>query len=164
LLGKETNVEHGEENVQAQAGVHRWVDQILLKEFGVVNNMFKQNMKLNKVKKWQKLINEMQKKNKAKQKKTMECAFMPKVMGCFFSFHLKVNMVEDLILFGIEDHTIEPTNVREHFVGEELTLGNNRLLEVASLVVWEWIELIGIFIKMIWKRFFVIRVHEFAYW
>jgi len=43
-------------------------------------------------------------------------------------------VVEDVISFGIEDHTFEPTKVREHFPGEELTLGKNRLLEVASLV------------------------------
>ena len=43
-------------------------------------------------------------------------------------------MVEDEISFGIEDHTFEPTKVREHFPREELTLGKNRLLEVASLV------------------------------
>jgi len=61
----------------------------------------------------------------------------------FFSFHLKVNVVEDLISFGIEDHTLGPTKVREHFPEEELTLGKNRLLEVASLVECEWIELIG---------------------
>jgi len=42
---------------------------------------------------------------------------------CFFSFHLKVNVVEDLISFGIEDHTFGPTKVREHFPEEELTLG-----------------------------------------
>ena len=61
---------------------------------------------------------------------------------CFFSFHLKVNVVEDLIWFGIEDHTLGPIKAREHFPEEELTLGKNRLLEVASLVEWEWIELI----------------------
>ena len=65
--------------MKAHAFVHRWVDQIKLKEFGVVKNMFKQNMK---IKKWQKLINEVRKKNKAKQKKTIECAFMLKRMGC----------------------------------------------------------------------------------
>ena len=44
------NTEHGEENVQvkAHAYVHRWVDQIQLKKFGMVKNMFKQNMKIKK--------------------------------------------------------------------------------------------------------------------
>jgi len=32
-------------------------------------------------------------------------------------------VVEDLILFGIEDNTFRPTKVREHFPEEELTLG-----------------------------------------
>jgi len=45
---------------------------------------------------------------------------------------------------GEEDHTFGPTKVREHFPEEELTLGKNRLLEVARLVEWEWIELNGI--------------------
>ena len=43
-------------------------------------------------------------------------------------------MVEDLISFGIEDHTLGPTKTREHFPEEELILGKKRLLEVASLV------------------------------
>ena len=43
-------------------------------------------------------------------------------------------MVADLISFGIEDHTLGPIKVREYFPEEELTLGKNRLLEVASLV------------------------------
>ena len=43
-------------------------------------------------------------------------------------------MVEDLISFGIEDQTFGPTKVREHFPEVELTLGKNKLLEVASLV------------------------------
>jgi len=43
-------------------------------------------------------------------------------------------VVDDLLSFGIEDHTLEPTNVREHFPEEELTLGKNGLLKVASLV------------------------------
>jgi len=43
-------------------------------------------------------------------------------------------MVENLISSGIEGHTFGPTNVREHFPEEELTLGKNRLLEVASHV------------------------------
>ena len=37
-------------------------------------------------------------------------------------------------LSGIEDHTFGPINLREHFPEEELTLGKNRFLEVASLV------------------------------
>ena len=43
-------------------------------------------------------------------------------------------MVKNLISSGIEDHTFGPTNLREHFPEEELTLGKNRILEVASLV------------------------------
>ena len=43
-------------------------------------------------------------------------------------------MVESLISFGIEDHTFGPINLREYFPEEELTLGKNRCLEVASLV------------------------------
>jgi len=43
-------------------------------------------------------------------------------------------VVEDLISHDIEDHTFGLTKVREHFPEEELTLGKNRLLEVASLV------------------------------
>jgi len=39
-----------------------------------------------------------------------------------------------LISSGIEDHTFGPTYVKEHFPEEEVTLGKNRLLEVASLV------------------------------
>ena len=71
-------------------------------------------------------------------------------------------MVENLISSGIEDHTFGPMNLREHFPEEELTLGKNRFLEVASLVDWaEWNK---IFIKLIWKQFVMIRVHEFAYW
>jgi len=34
----------------------------------------------------------------------------------------------------IEDHIFGPINLREHFPEEELTLGKNRFLEVASLV------------------------------
>jgi len=52
-------------------------------------------------------------------------------------------VVEDLISSGIEDHTLGPTKMREHFSPEELTLCQNRLLEVASVVEWEWIALIG---------------------
>jgi len=37
----------------------------------------------------------------------------------FFSFHLKVSAVEDLISFGIEDHTFGPTKVRVHFPKDE---------------------------------------------
>ena len=43
-------------------------------------------------------------------------------------------MVDSLISSGMEDHTFGPINLREHFPEEELTLGKNRLLEVASLV------------------------------
>jgi len=43
-------------------------------------------------------------------------------------------VVEDLISSGIEDHTLGPTKMREHFSPEELTLCQNRLLEVASVV------------------------------
>ena len=43
-------------------------------------------------------------------------------------------MVESLMSSGIEDHTFGPINLREHFPEEELTLGKNRVLEVASLV------------------------------
>ena len=43
-------------------------------------------------------------------------------------------MVESLTSSGIEDHTFGPINLREHFPEEELTLGKNRCLEVASLV------------------------------
>jgi len=53
---------------------------------------------------------------------------------CFLSFHLKVRVVESLISSGIEDHTFGPINLREHLPEEELTLGKNRFLEVASLV------------------------------
>ena len=42
-------------------------------------------------------------------------------------------MVENLISSGIEDHTFGPMNLRERFPEEELTLGKNRFLEVASL-------------------------------
>jgi len=53
---------------------------------------------------------------------------------CFLSFHLKVKVVENLILYGIEDHTFGPINLREHSPEEELTLGKNRFLEVVNLV------------------------------
>jgi len=43
-------------------------------------------------------------------------------------------VVESLISSGIEDHTFGPINLREHFLGEELTPAKNRFLEVASLV------------------------------
>jgi len=43
-------------------------------------------------------------------------------------------VVESLISCGIEDHTFGPTNLREHFPEEELTIGKNRFLEVANLV------------------------------
>ena len=53
---------------------------------------------------------------------------------CFLSFHLKVKVVENLISSGLEDRTFGPMNLKEHFPEEELTLGKNRFLEVASLV------------------------------
>jgi len=53
---------------------------------------------------------------------------------CFLSFHLKVKVVENLISSGIEDHAFRPIHLREHFSEEELPLGENRFLEVASLV------------------------------
>ena len=43
-------------------------------------------------------------------------------------------MDEDLISSGAEDHTFGPIKVKEHFPEEELTLGKNRLLEVANLL------------------------------
>ena len=43
-------------------------------------------------------------------------------------------MVENLISSGVEDHTFGPMNLRERFPEDELTLGKNRFLEVASLV------------------------------
>ena len=43
-------------------------------------------------------------------------------------------MVENLISFGNEDHTIGPMNLREHFPEEELIQGKNRFLEVACFV------------------------------
>jgi len=42
-------------------------------------------------------------------------------------------VVENFISSGIE-FTFGPANLREHFPEEELTLGINRFLEVASLV------------------------------
>ena len=72
---KRINVEHGEENVQVKphAYVHRWVDQISVKDSGVFRIFLAISKKLKnsnkKVEKLQKLINEVQKKNKAKQKK-----------------------------------------------------------------------------------------------
>jgi len=44
-----------------------------------------------------------------------------------------VKVIESLISFGI-DHTFGPINLREHFPEEELTICENRFLEVASLV------------------------------
>jgi len=43
-------------------------------------------------------------------------------------------VVESLILSGIEDLTFWAINLREHFPEQQLTLGKNRFLEVASLV------------------------------
>jgi len=60
------------------------------------------------------------------------CIFF--IQEVFLQFPLKVNVAEYLISFGIEDHTFGPTKVREHFPEEELTLGKNKLLKVASLV------------------------------
>jgi len=40
----------------------------------------------------------------------------------------------DFIPSGIEKYTFWPTNVREYFPEEEVTLSKNRLLEVVSLV------------------------------
>jgi len=34
---------------------------------------------------------------------------------------LKIKVAEDLIQAGIEDHTFEPTNVREYFPEEEFS-------------------------------------------
>jgi len=45
-------------------------------------------------------------------------------------------VVENLILFGIEDHTFGLIHLRERFPEEELTRGKNKFLEVASLVEW----------------------------
>jgi len=47
---------------------------------------------------------------------------------------LKVKVVENLISSGIECHTVGPINLGEHFPEEQLTLGKNRFLEVASFV------------------------------
>jgi len=41
---------------------------------------------------------------------------------------------EVLISSGIETHTFGPTNVREHFPEEELTVGKSKLLAVDILV------------------------------
>ena len=40
----------------------------------------------------------------------------------FLSCHLKVKVAE-LLQSGIEDHTFGPTNAKEHFPEDELTLG-----------------------------------------
>jgi len=47
-------------------------------------------------------------------------------------------VVENLTSSGIEDHPFGPLNLRERFPEEELTLGKNRFLEVASLVECEF--------------------------
>jgi len=47
---------------------------------------------------------------------------------------LKVKVAGDLIQSGIEDNTFGPTNLREHFPEEELTLSRNKLFEMDSLV------------------------------
>ena len=68
------NAEHGEENVQVNANtyVHRWVDRIKVKEFGVVRVFLaiQRNYKIvkKKRKKLQKLIIEVQKKTKQNRK------------------------------------------------------------------------------------------------
>ena len=48
---------------------------------------------------------------------------------------MKVNAVENLISFGIEDDIFGPTKVRVHFPKDELPLGKKRLLGVVRLVV-----------------------------
>jgi len=53
---------------------------------------------------------------------------------CFLSFYLKAKVFEVLISSGIETHTFGPTNVREHFPEEELTVGKSKLLAVDILV------------------------------
>jgi len=87
---------------------------------------------------------------------------------CFLSFHLKVKVEEDLIHSGIEDHTFGPTNLREHFPEEELTLIRNRLLEDNSLVTcgvrMNWADWNKIVIWMLWKQFVVVRAQEFSHW
>jgi len=45
-----------------------------------------------------------------------------------------IEVVENLITSCIEEHTFRSINLREHFPEEELTLGKNRFVEVASLV------------------------------
>jgi len=40
---------------------------------------------------------------------------------------LKVQLAEDLMQSSIVEHTFGPTNVREHFPEEDLTLGKSRL-------------------------------------
>ena len=103
--------------------------------------MFTQNMKTESKKVTKKLINEVQKKNKAIEKndgvhfraekngmctgkKTYEKENIHKIYRItkcknsqdffFFSFHSKVNVVEYFISFGIEDNIFGPTKVREH--------------------------------------------------
>jgi len=49
---------------------------------------------------------------------------------------LKTRFKTSIISSGIEDHTFGPMNLTELFSEEELTLGKNRFLEVASLVEW----------------------------
>ena len=52
----------------------------------------------------------------------------------FVKFPFEDKSGENLTSSGIEDHTFGPMNLRERFPEEELTLGKNRFLEVASLV------------------------------
>jgi len=53
----------------------------------------------------------------------------------FLKSVLKVKVSEDFIESGIDDHTFDPANVKKHFPEDEFTLGENRLLEVDSLMV-----------------------------
>jgi len=39
-------------------------------------------------------------------------------------------VVEDLMPFGVEDHTLGPIKVREHFLEEELTLDKKKVVRV----------------------------------
>ena len=65
-------------------------------------------------------------------------------MSLFFNCLSKVEVSEDVMESGIEDHIFGPTKVKGHFFEDVWTLGKNRLLEVDSLVEWEWMELTGI--------------------
>jgi len=52
----------------------------------------------------------------------------------FLKFPFEGKSGGKLVLSGIENHIFGPMNLREHFPDEDLTLGKNRFLEVASLV------------------------------